>query len=272
MKNVLQWPKYAVLLLIAVVHIIPFYVLINMSFKLPTETTSKWRFPVDASWDNFANAWQEADLLRAIFNNVFITISAVALVVIVGALASYPLARHQTRFNMFIYTVSVSCLIVPALTILVPLYKFIVDLGGINTYWAAILTQVTFALPMTIFLYTGFINTVPRELDEAGLIDGSSRMGIFFRIILPLLKPITATVIIIMGVQIWNDYQFSIFFLQKVQVQTIPVALSQFISQFSNQLNWVAAGCLIGMMPMAIVYLCLQKYFIKGMADGAIKG
>ncbi|HEY4391917.1 MAG TPA: ABC transporter permease subunit, partial [Paenibacillus sp.] len=119
---------------------------------------------------------------------------------------------------------------------------------------------------------TGFINTVPRELDEAGLIDGSSRPGIFFRIILPLLKPITATVIIIMGVQIWNDYQFSIFFLQKVQVQTIPVALSKFISQFSNQINWVAAGCLIGMMPMAIVYLFLQKYFIKGMADGAIKG
>ncbi|WP_152394556.1 carbohydrate ABC transporter permease [Paenibacillus guangzhouensis] len=272
MRKFLHGLKYAVLLFIAFLHVIPFYVLINMALKLPTETTSKWRFPVHVSWDNFANAWREADLSRAIFNNVFITASAVALVVIVGALASYPLARHQSRLNTIIYTVSVACLIVPALTILVPLYKFIVDLGGINTYWAAILTQVTFALPMTIFLYTGFINTVPRELDEAGLIDGSSRLGIFFRIILPLLKPITATVIIIMGVQIWNDYQFSIFFLQKVQVQTIPVALSQFISQFSNQLNWVAAGCLIGMMPMTVVYLFLQKYFIKGMADGAIKG
>jgi len=272
MKNILRVLQYTVLLFIAFIHIIPFYVLINMAFKSPTETTSKWRFPVHASWDNFVNAWQEADLSRAIFNNIFITVCAVALVVVVGALASYPLARHQSKLNTFIYTVSVACLIVPALTILVPLYKFIVDLGGINTYWAAILTQVTFALPMTIFLYTGFINTVPRELDEAGLMDGSSRLGIFFRIILPLLKPITATVIIIMGVQIWNDYQFSIFFLQKVQVQTIPVALSQFISQFSNQLNWVAAGCLIGMLPMTVVYLLLQKYFIKGMADGAVKG
>ncbi|MOA34976.1 L-arabinose transport system permease protein AraQ [compost metagenome] len=148
----------------------------------------------------------------------------------------------------------------------------IVELGGINTYWAIILTQVTFQLPLTIFLFTGFISSVPRELDEAGSIDGCSKFMIFFRIILPLLKPITATVIILTGLNVWNDYQFSIFFLQKVSVQTIPVALSQFISQFQNQISWVAAGCVIGMLPVTILYLFLQKYFIRGLADGAVKG
>ncbi|PZE20653.1 carbohydrate ABC transporter permease [Paenibacillus xerothermodurans] len=243
-----------------------------MSFKSLEDTSSKWLPSQSLYLDNFVHAWEDAHLGRAILNNCIITFSVIALVVIIGAFAAYPLARHQTRWNNFIYTLSISCLIVPALTILVPLYKFIVDMDGMNTYWAIILTQVTFSLPMTIFLFTGFINSVPRELDEAGLIDGCSRFAIFYKIILPLLKPITATIIIVIGVQVWNDYQFSIFFLQKREVQTIPVALSMFISQFHSNINWVAAGCLMGMLPLTVLYLFLQKYFIKGMADGAVKG
>ncbi len=163
-------------------------------------------------------------------------------------------------------------MIVPALTILVPLYKFVVDIGGINTRWAIILVHITFSLPLTIFLFTGFIGSVPRELDEAALIDGCNRFQIFFKIILPLLKPITSTVIILVGVGIWNDYQFSVFFLQKRDVATITVSLSQFFSQFQNDLSYVAAGCIIGMLPLAVLYMALQKYFIKGLSDGAIKG
>ncbi|MFC5450077.1 carbohydrate ABC transporter permease [Paenibacillus aestuarii] len=263
---------YFIAAVIFVIHIIPFYVLISMSFKPAQDTSSKWVLPKTLYLQNFAESWKAAQLNRAILNNSIITISVVVFVVLIGALASYPLARYQTKWNNFIYTLSISCLIVPALTILVPLYKLVVDLHGINSYWAIILTQVAFALPITIFLFTGFINSVPRELDEAGLIDGCSRFGIFFRIIMPLLKTITATVVILIGVQVWNDYQFSVFFLQKKQMMTIPVALSGFISQFQSNVNWVAAGCLIGMMPLTVVYLLLQKYFIKGMVDGAVKG
>ncbi|NOV04355.1 ABC transporter permease subunit [Paenibacillus sp. LMG 31457] len=255
-----------------IIHIIPFYILINMSFKSSQDTSSKWLFPTSIYLENFTNAWKAAQLDRAILNNSIITFSVVVLVVFIGAFASYPLARYQTKWNNFVYTLSVACLIVPALTILVPLYKLIVDMNGINSYWAVILTQVTFSLPITIFLFTGFIHSVPRELDEAGLIDGCSRFGVFFKIILPLLRTITATVVILIGVQVWNDYQFSVFFLQKKDMMTIPVALSGFISQFQSNVNWVAAGCLIGMLPLTIVYLILQKYFVKGVVDGAIKG
>lgn len=261
-----------VALLILIVHLVPFYILITMSFKLIEDTSSKWMPPTSFYLGNFINAWSDAKLGQAVLNNVLITFVAICLVVLIGACASYPLARHQTRWNRFVYMLCISCLIVPALTILVPLYKFIVDIGGINTYWAIILTQVTFSLPMTIFLFTGFVSTVPKELDEAGLIDGCSRYGIFLKIILPLLKPITATVIILIGVQVWNDYQFSVFFLQKKAMMTIPVTLSGFISQFHSNVNWVAAGCFMGMMPLVAVYLFLQKYFVKGMVDGAVKG
>ncbi|RKP54474.1 carbohydrate ABC transporter permease [Cohnella endophytica] len=260
------------MLFILVVHLIPFYLLINLSFKPSKDTSSKWQ-PADTFyWDNFANAWNKAHIDKAIMSNLIVTVFTIVLVVLLGAFAAYPLARHRTKWNSFVYGLSISCLIVPALTILVPLYKFVVDIGGMNHYWATILIQVTFSLPLTIFLLTGFMGNVPKELDEAGLIDGCSRYAIFFRIILPLLKPIVATIVIVIGVQVWNDYQFSVFFLQKPNVQTIPVALSMFISQFHSNINWVAAGCLIGMMPLTLTYLFLQKYFIKGMADGAVKG
>jgi raffinose/stachyose/melibiose transport system permease protein len=264
--------SYIVAALILVTHIIPFYILFNISFKSRQDTSSKWHLPQSFDFQNFVDSWKSAQLGNALLNNCIITFSVIVLVVVIGACASYPLARYPTKWNSFIYTLSISCLIVPALTILVPLYKFVVDMNGINTYWAIILTQVTFSLPITIFLFTGFINSVPRELDEAGLIDGCSRFGIFFRIILPLLRTITATVVILIGVQVWNDYQFSVFFLQKKDMMTIPVTLSGFISQFQSNVNWVAAGCFIGMLPLTLLYLFLQKYFIKGMVDGAIKG
>jgi raffinose/stachyose/melibiose transport system permease protein len=253
-------------------HIIPFFILVNLAFKSPQDTSSKWVTPTYIHLDNFAGSWRQAHLDRALLNNLIITTAAVALTIAVGALAAYPLARYPTRWNTFVYYLSISILIVPALTILVPLYKFIVDLGGINSYWAITLIQVTFSLPLAIFMFTGFIKTIPRELDEAALIDGCSRYAIFFRIILPLLKPVTATLVILTGLAVWNDFQFSLFFLQRRNVQTVPVLLSQFISQYQNNIAWVAAGCLIGMIPMTCVYFFLQKYFVSGLAEGAIRG
>jgi raffinose/stachyose/melibiose transport system permease protein len=256
---------------ICLLHSIPFFILINISFKSPHDTSSKWVTPLYLYLGNFVNAWQNAHLDQALMNSLIITVSAVTLVVIIGAFASYPLARFPTRWNRAIYTLCISCLIVPALTILVSLYKLVVDLNGIDTYWSIVLIHVSFALPLTIFLYTGFLKTIPRELDEAALIDGCNHFTLFLRILLPLLKPITATVIILVGVAIWNDYQFSVFFLQDPSVQTVPVTLSAFFSQYQNEINWVAAGCLISILPATLVYLFLQRYFVKGLTDGVAK-
>ncbi|WHY64788.1 carbohydrate ABC transporter permease [Neobacillus sp. SuZ13] len=258
-------------IIISLFHIVPLYLLFNTSFKNESDTSSKWLLPDYLYTDNFKNAWEFANLGNAFFNNVVITVITVILVIVIGALASYPLARYQTKLNKIVYIVFISALIVPPLTILVPLYQFIVDLGGLNSYWAMIVLNVTFNLPITIFLYTGFIGTIPRELDEAAMIDGASRIGLFFKIILPLLKPVTVTTIILTGVAVWNDYQFSVFFLQDSDRLTITVALSQFFSQYNNNLGWVAAGSLLGMLPLTILYLFLQRYFIKGLSAGAVK-
>jgi raffinose/stachyose/melibiose transport system permease protein len=264
--------SYLTAFLISIIHLIPFYILINLAFKTRQDTSSKWIPPNYLYVENFTNVWTQSHLDLALVNDLIITVCTVALVIFVGVLAAYPLARFPTRWNNAIYTLSVATLIVPALTVLVPLYKLIVDLHGISTYWAMVLVLTTFFLPTVIFLYTGFIRTIPRELDEAALIDGCNRYEIFFRIIFPLLKPVTASVIIIIMLGVWNDYRFSLFLLQKRSVQTVPLVLSQFFSQFQNDLPLAAAGSLLSMIPMALLYLFLQKYFVSGLAEGAVKG
>jgi raffinose/stachyose/melibiose transport system permease protein len=262
---------YLTALLICAFHLIPFYLALNIALKTQRDTTSKWLPPLYVYFNNFIDAWTQAHLGEAILNTLIITASSVTLVVMVGVLAAYPLARYRTRWNNVVYTSSISILIVPALTVLVPLYKFVVDLHGINTYWAIVLIHTTFFLPTVIFLFTGFIRTIPSELDEAALIDGCSRYAIFWRIIFPLLQPVTASVIILTMLSVWNDYQFSLFFLQRRAVQTVPLVLSQFFSQYQNNLPLAAAGSLLSMVPMTVAYLLLQKYFISGLAEGAIK-
>ncbi len=258
--------------LISVIHVLPFYVLLTTSFKAMDDPSSKWIMPGYLYLDNFANAWREANLGMAFKNNTIVTFFALMIVIVLGAIAAYPLARHRSRLNRFMYTLFISAMIVPPLTILVPLYKFMVDIGGMNHYWGIIFLHVTFFLPLAIFLYTGFISTIPKELDEAAMIDGAGRFGLFFKVLLPLLKPITATAIILGGVQIWNDYQFSVFFLQKPDLRTITVALSAFFGQYNNNIGWVAAGSLMGAVPITFVYLFLQRYFIHGLSSGAVKG
>jgi raffinose/stachyose/melibiose transport system permease protein len=257
---------------ICIIHILPFYILLTSAFKKDTDLSSKWALPHYLFFDNFKNAWVHAKLGSAFINDIIITGITLVLLIILGALSSYPLARYRTRWNRFMYTFFIAALIVPPLTILVPLYKFYVSMGALNTYWGIMFIHITFYIPITIFLYTGFISTIPRELDEAAMMDGSTRLGVIFKLIMPLLKPVTATTIIVNGVNIWNDFNFSIFFLQKSNMQTFTVSLASFFGQFSNNIGWVAAGSVIAAFPLAVVYLFLQRYFIHGLSSGAVKG
>ncbi|KRE48419.1 carbohydrate ABC transporter permease [Paenibacillus sp. Soil724D2] len=262
----------ALALIISLIHIVPFYLLITTSLKPKTDISSKWLLPKSIDWSNFTIAWEQAQLGQAFINNTIITVFSLILIIIVGACAAYPLSRYQTKLNKTVYMVFLSALILPGLTILVPLYRMMIDIHAMNTYWGVILLQLTFSLPMTIFLYTGFIGTIPRELDEAAMIDGMGRLHLFFRIILPLLKPITATVTIMTGVGIWNDYRFSLFFMQKAEMHTVTVGLASFFSNNTDNVGWVAAGSLIAALPLILLYLFLQRFFITGLASGAVKG
>lgn len=266
-----NWWRFLVAIPILVVFLAPFYILLSVAFRSPQDLSSYWAFPTQLNLENFRNAIEEGKILLSIFNSLVVTVGAVFLVTVVGALAAYPLARRKTRLNMGIKGFVLGIMMVPPLSILVSLYSVLVKINGVNEYWGIILVLVTFELPLSIFLYTNFISSIPKALDEAAAIDGSGPVRTFFQIILPQLKPVTASVVILTGVHCWNDYQFSLYILQSPKMRTIPLAIASYFSQTTSNINAAAAAALLAILPVVVVFLFLQKYFIRGMVDSAIK-
>ncbi|QQZ61291.1 carbohydrate ABC transporter permease [Paenibacillus sonchi] len=258
-------------LVVVVFHFIPFYILIVSALKKQTDTSSRWVLPNYLDFSNFHIALDKGHLLQAMSNSLIVTLISVVLIAILGAMAAYPLARVKSRFNEMMMGFILAMMIVPKLTILVPLYSLVAKMGGISTYWAITLLFLTYKLPACIFLYSKFMSTIPKALDEAAMIDGCSRYSVFFRIVLPSLKPVTATVIILNGVAIWNDYSFSLYFLQSPLKRTVTLAISSFFSQDNVNLHAAAAAALLAIIPATLLYLFLQKYFVRGMVDSGVK-
>lgn len=270
LKKIGIW-RIPVLLLICIVYLTPIYVLIGIAFKPKTDLSSLWKWPSTLDFSNFTAAIKNGNILLGIENSIIITVFSVVLITLVGALAAYPLTRIRTRWNRLVKGFTMGIMMVPPLSILVPLYSTLININGVNTFWGVIVVLVTFELPMSVFLYSNFIAAIPTSLDEAAAIDGCSPVRTFVSIILPQLKPVTVSVIILTGLHCWNDYQFSLYFLQDPKYRTITLSISSFFSQTTSNLNAAAAAALLAILPMIIIFIFLQKYFIKGMVDSAIK-
>lgn len=271
MKKKTQWWRLPIAILICIVFLSPLYLLISVAFRSPTDLSSYWSLPTELHLENFVSAISEGKILKSIANSAIITVGSVVILVVAGSLAAYPLARKKTKFNSGVNSFILGIMMVPPLSILVSLYSVLVDLKGINSYWGLILTLVTFELPLAIFLYTNFIKSLPKALDEAASIDGCGPIRTFFQIILPQLMPVTASVVILTGVHCWNDYQFSLYIMQNSNLRTVPLAIASYFSQTTSNVNAAAAAALLAILPPVLAFLFLQKYFIKGMVDSAIK-
>ena len=255
------------------VVVIPLVVLFSVALKSPVELLNNpMGWPARFVWSNFADAWNNAALGQALFNSVLITGVSVLGLILCGSLAAYPLARFGGRWSQRTYIYFVAGLIVPIQLGLFPLYKEMHDLQLINTYYGVILLYIAVNLPFVIFLYTGFIKTVPRELEEAALLDGAGPMQTFWLIVFPLLRPVTATVAITSALTTWNDFFIPLIFLQRDGMQTLPLAIYNFVGQFNNNWSLIFASVIISSLPLILLFLILQRYFIKGIAAGALKG
>jgi raffinose/stachyose/melibiose transport system permease protein len=260
-----------VLLLAALIQLVPFYVAVTTAFKPVNDLSSQLVPPHQLFFGNFLTALNQGNILRAVGNSILITVISTVLVCLLGAMAAYPLARRLTAVNKTVSLVIVGLIMVPPLSILVPLYTMMNQLHAINSYWGVIAVMVTGHLPLAIFLYTAFMRSLPLSIEEAATVDGANMLQILFRIIFPVLKPVTATVIILSGVSIWNEFSLSGYLLAKPSMQTIAPAIGSFFSQQSSNLGAAAAASLIAVIPVLVAYLFLQKYFIKGMVAGAEK-
>lgn len=271
LEKLRNWWRIPVLLVILAVFLSPLYILVGVALRSPTDISSFWRFPTHIQFENLRTAITDGKILLALLNSLIITFGASSLIVTVGALAAYPLSRNRAKTNQFVRSFILGIMMVPPLSILVPLYATIVKINGTNQFWGIITVLVTFELPLSVYLYTNFISSISTALDEAASIDGSGPIATFFLIILPQLKPVTASVFILSGIHCWNDYQFSLYILQAPDMRTVSLAISSFFSQTTSNLNAAAAAALIAILPVIILFLFLQKYFIKGMLDSAIK-
>lgn len=266
-----DWWKYLIALGLLFIYLFPFYIIINVSLKAFTDTTSRIQFPNPIYWENFRKVIAAGEIFVGMKNSLIITGLVLALEIVVGCMAAYALARNQSRMNEIVRSLIMSVMMISPLTILVGVYSMMSRIHAISTYWGMVLLLSSFGLPMVIFLYTNFIATIPVALDEAASIDGATNLQIFFRIILPQLKSVTVTVIILQGVGVWNEYTYSYYFLQKTEMRTITLVIKTFFSAVSNDYGAAAATAVIGMAPLIILYLFLQKYFIQGQVDSAIK-
>ena len=262
------------LLMIAAAAVIafPVYVLVNLSLKSRGEvTTDALGLPSTFLFSNYREAWNEASLGPAIVSSAIITTSSVVLLILLGSIASFALARRASRLSYLTYLLFLLGLVLPFQLALIPLYQMIRDLNLIGTYWSLIIFYTGLQLPFTIFLYTGFLRAMPRDYEQAAYIDGASQLQTFAQVVFPLLRPVTGTVVVLNAIFTWNDFLTPLLYLSGTDRQTMPVAINSFVGQYVAQWQLVFAGLVIAIAPILLVYFLLQRSIIKGFASG-LKG
>lgn len=218
------------------------------------------------------------DYWKSFFNSSIITIVSLLLIVLFSSMAAWVLVRNNKRWATFVFMAFVAAMVIPFQVVMLPLlswYRRISEFLGIpllSSYQGIVFAYLGFGASMTIFILHGFIKSIPFELEEAALIDGCSPEGVFFRIVLPLLKPIQMTVFILNGIWIWNDFLLpSLMLGLNGRVKTLPLAVTSFIGSYVKQWDLILTSTLLAMLPIVILFIIAQKYIIKGMVEGAIK-
>lgn len=268
------WTGIAALAVSTVVFVVPFVFIFLMAVK-DTKSASKMDFSWPTSWhlwDNLVNVVEARNymLLLAYFNSTVITVGAVTLLVIFGAMVGYILQRRHSAWNSLIWAGVMAGLMVPPAV--VPTIWVLQNLGLFKTIHGMILIQVAYGLSFAILLFRSFISTIPRDLDEAAIIDGAKSYQIFFRVILPLLKPVTVTVIVVQSIAIFNDFTNPLYYLPGKENVTVQLTLFNFQSQFVTQLNLLFMNILLITIPPLIVYIFFNRQIVAGMTAGAVKG
>lgn len=265
--------RYAVVGVATVVVGYPVLWMLLQSFKSKFELYSNvWGLPQQLFLDNYVQAWRIARMGTYIFNSLIVSISTVALVLVVASLAGYAFARFRFRgrgvlFYMFVFT-----LIVPVQVTIIPLYAVVSGLGLSNTYLALILPYAAAGLPLSIFLLRAFFQSVPREIEEAARIDGCTEFAAFTRVVLPISGAGLATVTILQFLGAWNEFLLALIFIRNPALRTIPLGLQAFFFEYSVEWGYLFAALAMATVPVIVVYVVMQRQFIKGLTAGAVTG
>lgn len=259
--------------ILAVIHIYPILLVLVSSVKTKYElAVNPFGIPREVTFQYFSEAFKTMHYMRSLLNTAIIAFLSVSILLVISSMAAYAIARKENRFYNFVYMFFLAGLIIPFQMTMIPLYKVMLATKLISTYQGMILFYLAFLTPFSVFLLTGFIKTIPKELEEAARIDGCGLFGIFFKIVFPLLKPALSTVAVLNLFSIWNDFLAPMLYLQKSTSMTLTVQLNSFRGLYFNDWSLIFAGVFMIVAPMLIIYLFAQRFIISGITAGAVKG
>lgn len=260
-----------VMILVGLSFLFPIYVLIINAIRPAGDNSAALTFPGSPTFQNFVTAWNTANLGAALVNSLVVTVASVVVLVFIGSMAAYPLARLTSRWSKGAYYAFMLGLILPFQLALIPLYETMHEIGLLGSLQSLVIIYAGIQSPLTIFLYTEFLRSVPADYDEAASIDGANRWQVYWHVLLPLLRPITGTVVVLDAVLIWNDFYLPLLYLGGSGNATLPVTVFQFTGQFSSQWGLIFASLIIGSIPIIVAFLIMQRAVFRGYATG-IKG
>lgn len=265
---------WTVLIIVAVIQLFPLIWLVDFSLGSSNEmfTNGLLIIPEKIRWDNYVKAFVDGNFLHYLRNSVLINTLAVLLVVIISIMAAFACQRMKWKMSGLVSTLLVMGMMIPIHATLLPNYKIYNAVHLTDTIWALLIPYVAFSLPQGMFLMTGFIQAVPKELEEAAVMDGCGIYRIVFQIVTPLLKPSIATVAIMTFLNNWNEFMMASTYLSSPKWKTLPFSVLEFTGEYSSNYAVQFAVMALTAAPAVIVYVILNKHITKGVAMGAVKG
>lgn len=260
--------------MLAALFLAPLFIIVNYSFKTKKELyiNSPLSLPQSFQLDNYVKAIDKLNMGTTYINTFIYTAISVFVLAMLCGITAWAIARCKHRFFKFCYIYFIVGILIPYQALFLPIYTIGFKMHLTNTRFGIIFMYVATGISFGVFLMNSFMSTVPVELEEAARIDGCSVFKTYFSIVLPLLKPAMATLIIMQAFQIWNDYLLASLYVSKKQLKTLTVAIQSLFSAQTSDYTTAMAAIVLSVLPIAVLFMCLQKYFIKGMTVGAVKG
>lgn len=259
---------------VALIYIFPLLVIVNYSFKTKKELylDSPLALPSSFQMDNYKNAFNKMNMATTFTNTFFYTALSVVILALLCGTTAWAIARCRAKFFKFCYVYFIIGILIPYQALFLPIYIIGYRMNLTNTRYGIIFMYIATGISFGVFLMTSFMSTVPIELEEAARIDGCSVFRTYFTVVLPLLKPAMATLVIMQAFQIWNDYLLASLYVSKNSLKTLTVVIQSLFSSQASDYTTAMAAIVVSVLPIAILFIALQKYFIKGMTVGAVKG
>jgi multiple sugar transport system permease protein len=268
------WWIWLAVFAIVVFCLFPFYWLVNTSLKTGPDLSTSALVPPSPTLDNYESIFQDAAFTTALRNSAVVALVTTALALLVGSFCAYALARLRIKHKFLILAVVLSISTFPQIAIAAPIFKLWRDVGLYNTIPGLVIPYLTFALPLTIYILTSFFKEIPKDLEEAALVDGATNFEAFRKVVVPLAAPGLATAGILTFIAAWNEFLLAITLTSSTQARTVPAAIAFFTgsTQFEQPLGTISAASVVISIPLILLVLFFQKRIVAGLTAGAVKG